>query len=94
MTYDDQTKEIHKQIQGHGYFGCDKGAKDTGWAIEGVRSEPQPDITVEAEGDKEHGESVGERQSRPLNESLHDNSIELQKGIEKFLRYYNTERHH
>ena len=62
---DNKTKEIHEQIQGHGCLGRDKGAKDIGRALKGVRGKPQPDITVEAGGDpstllrdlKEHGES-------------------------------------
>ena len=54
---DNKTKEIHEQIQGHGCLGSDKGAKDISRALEGVRGKPQPDITVEAGGDKEHGES-------------------------------------
>ena len=72
---DNKTKEIHEQIQGHGCLGCDKGAKDIGIALEGVRGKPQPDITVEAGGDpstllkdlKEHGEGVrrqGRREER------------------------------
>ena len=64
---DNKTKEIHEQIQGHGCLGCDKGAKDIGRALEGVRGKPQPDITVEAGGDKEHGEGVrrqGRREER------------------------------
>ena len=50
---DNKTKEIHKQIQGHGCLG---------------------------------------REYIYLNPC--DNAIELRKGIEKFMQYYNTERHH
>ena len=76
---DDKTKEIHEQIQGHGCLGRDLGAKDTGRAVEGIRSKPQPDITVEAGGDpstllrdlKEYGEGVrrqGRREERGCRE--------------------------
>lgn len=51
-----KTKEIHKQIQGHGCLGRDKGTKDIGRALQVVRGKPQPDITVEAGGDKKHGD--------------------------------------
>ena len=64
---DNKTKEIHEQIQGDGCLGCDKGAKDTGRAVEGIRGKPQPNITVEAGGDKEHGEGIrrqGRREER------------------------------
>lgn len=53
-----KTKEIHKQIQGHGCLGRNNGAKDTDRALEGIRGKPQPDITVEAGSDKEHGEGI------------------------------------
>ena len=57
-------KKVHKQVQGHGCVGCDKGIEDAGRALERVRGESQPDIAVEAGGDKEHGEGVRERQGQ------------------------------
>jgi hypothetical protein len=66
MTYDNKSKEIYELIQGHGWLGCNKGAEDSGGAVEGVRGKPQLDIIVEAGGDpstllrdlKEHGEGI------------------------------------
>lgn len=61
---DNKTKEVHKQAQGHGCVGCDKGTKDAVRALEGVRGKSQPDIAMEAGGDKEHGEGIRERQGQ------------------------------
>ena len=64
MENDNKTKEVYKQVQSHGCVGCDKRTEDAGRALEGVRGKSQPDIAVEAGGDKEHGEGIWECQGQ------------------------------